>query len=96
MQIDISQPAFQWFKKELRLESGDEVRFFVRYGGHSTVQQGFSLGVTKEKATDIGSSTEVNGITFYIRRDDLWYFDNHDFKVKYNRATDSIEYSFSE
>ncbi len=92
MQSDITQPAFQWFKKELRLKTGDTVRFFVRLGGHSTIQQSFSIGVTKEPALDIGMSVEINDILFFVKKEDMWYFIDNDLKVKYNRDYETIEY----
>lgn len=41
MNITINEDALNWYKEELDLESGDQVRFFVRYGGCSNVQRDF-------------------------------------------------------
>lgn len=41
MNMTINEDALNWYKEELDLESGDQVRFFVRYGGCSNVQKGF-------------------------------------------------------
>nr|WP_263326682.1 HesB/YadR/YfhF family protein [Neobacillus sp. Marseille-Q6967] len=83
MNIKISNEAAAWYKQELDLKSGDYVQFFARYGGCSTVQKGFSLGVSTEEPMDIGAKTVVDGITFYIEQKDLWYFDNHDLEVEF-------------
>ncbi|MFL6558742.1 MAG: HesB/YadR/YfhF family protein [Bacillus sp. (in: firmicutes)] len=83
MNIHISNEAAAWYKEELNLAKGDFLRFYVRYGGCSTVQRGFSLGVTKDEPVDIGSKIEKDGITFYIEEKDLWYFEDHDFTIEY-------------
>ncbi|MEC2176775.1 HesB/YadR/YfhF family protein, partial [Bacillus amyloliquefaciens] len=44
MNMKVNKDALDWYKEELELETGDQVRFFVRYGGCSNVQKGFSLG----------------------------------------------------
>ncbi|MDQ0229936.1 HesB/YadR/YfhF family protein [Metabacillus malikii] len=81
MEITIDDNALNWYKDELNLNNGDSVQFFVRYGGCSNVQKGFSLGVTKQTPDEIGSKVEKNGITFFIENRDLWYFDNHNLHV---------------
>lgn len=78
MNMTINEDALNWYKEELDLESGDQVRFFVRYGGCSNVQKGFSLGVAKDAPQEAGVTAEADGITFFIEESDLWYFDNHE------------------
>jgi uncharacterized protein YneR len=96
MNILIDREAAIWYKEELGLTEGDFVRFFVRYGGCSTVQSGFSLGVAKEDETnDIAVKTIVNGITFYIDEKDVWYFDGHDLIVKFNSAFGEPEFEYN-
>jgi uncharacterized protein YneR len=88
MNIRIDHDAAAWYKEELGLANGDFVRFYVRYGGFSTVQSGFSLGVSNDEPVDISVKTDKDGITFYIEEKDVWYFDNHDliinFQLEYN------------
>ncbi|MCV9885482.1 HesB/YadR/YfhF family protein [Metabacillus halosaccharovorans] len=81
MKITIDNKAADWYINELQLEEGDTVQFFVRYGGCSNVQKGFSLGVVKQNPEEIGSSVESKGITFFVENRDLWYFDQHDLHV---------------
>lgn len=33
MNMKVNKDALDWYKEELELETGDQVRFFVRYGG---------------------------------------------------------------
>lgn len=84
MKIQISSEAAGWYKQELNLKPGDFVRFYVRYGGCSTVQSGFSLGISTDEPVDIGAKTVEDGITFYIEEKDIWYFDDHDLLVDYH------------
>lgn len=96
MNIKISNEAAAWYKQELDLKSGDYVRFFARYGGCSTVQSGFSLGVAKDsESNDIGVKTELDGITFYIEEKDLWYFDEHDLIIEFNQNYKEPEFKYS-
>jgi uncharacterized protein YneR len=84
MKIHISNEAADWYKDELVLKNGDFVRFFARYGGFSTVQQGFSLGLSNEKPEDVGVKLEMNGVTYFIEDRDLWYFDENDLYIDFN------------
>ncbi len=84
MKIHISNEAANWYKDELVLQNGDFVRFFARYGGFSTVHQGFSLGLSNDKPEDVGVQLEVNGVTYFIEDRDLWYFDENDFYIDFN------------
>jgi uncharacterized protein YneR len=88
MNIIVTPKALDWFKKELDLQAGDAVRFFARYGGCSTVQKGFSLGLAKEDPVEPAAQTTVDGITFFVEDQDRWYFDDHDLTVDVNEETD--------
>jgi uncharacterized protein YneR len=94
MNIIIKQKAFEWYKEELDLKQGDFVRFYARYGGCSTVQKGFSLGVNKEEPISLGVKTVLEGITFFIEENDLWYFDNHDLIVDFNEQLNEPVFLF--
>ncbi|AMA71548.1 MULTISPECIES: HesB/YadR/YfhF family protein [Aneurinibacillus] len=92
MKLIIDPAAMEWFRKEMDVKKGDAVRFFVRLGGCSTVQSGFSLGIAKEQPKEIGVSTVEGGITFYIEKEDAWYLNNSDLVVTYNKERDEIEF----
>ncbi|AOC91248.1 uncharacterized protein BARD7_01778 [Bacillus amyloliquefaciens] len=94
MNMKVNKDALDWYKEELELETGDQVRFFVRYGGCSNVQKGFSLGVAKDQPMNAGISTEVEGITFFIEESDLWYFDNHDLSVTYSDQSEEPVFNY--
>jgi uncharacterized protein YneR len=84
MKIMIKPKALEWYKEELDLKQGDFVRFFARYGGCSTVQKGFSLGINKESPLSPGVQTVIDGITFFIEENDMWYFDHHNLIVDFD------------
>ena len=83
MKITITEQAAAWYEKELQPDGGF-VRFYVRYGGHSPVQSGFSLGVSLDAPEDLGASAEMNSVTYYVEANDIWYFDEHDLHIEYN------------
>lgn len=84
MNIIVNDRAAAWYKEEMLLNKGDYVRFFARYGGCSTVQQGFSLGVSSEVPHQIGFEVVKDDIHYYIEEKDLWYFDGKDLYVDFN------------
>ncbi|MBD1379349.1 HesB/YadR/YfhF family protein [Metabacillus arenae] len=96
MKITISEKAFNWYKDELSLNSDDNVRFFVRYGGCSTVQKGFSLGVAKDEPEEIGSDVNLNGIKFFVEDSDIWYFDGQDLFVDFDEELMEPSFDFKE
>ncbi|WP_273834926.1 HesB/YadR/YfhF family protein [Guptibacillus sedimenti] len=92
MKMTITKPAMNWFKREMDLEKGDHLRFFVRLGGCSTVQDGFSLGMTVEEPTEPALMLEEEGITFFVEQKDIWFFENQDFTVKFSRNKEEIQF----
>lgn len=80
----MSEKAFEWYKNELNLESGDHIKFHVRYGGCSTVQKGFSLGIIKEDPDQPIAQIVKDGITFFVEDKEAWYFDGHDLHIEFN------------
>lgn len=94
MKINISNDAFEWFQNEMEVEPGDTVRFFVRYGGSSKLQPGFSLGVTKDVPAEAAAKVEQGDVTYYIEAADAWYFDGHDLFVNVNDDLKELNYDY--
>ncbi|CAM3619303.1 HesB/YadR/YfhF family protein [Marinicrinis lubricantis] len=94
MKIDVDSQAAQHFIQEMDLKPGSYVRFFTKYGGHSTIQTSYSLGISFDEPSRAAAKTEVAGITFYVEQTDLWYFDGHDLKVRFNEKSQEIEYEY--
>ncbi|WP_027409187.1 HesB/YadR/YfhF family protein [Anoxybacteroides tepidamans] len=93
MEITIQPKALAWYKEELNLQEGDFIRFFARYGGCSTAQKGFSLGIEKAAPSDPKAQTTVDGITFFIEDSDAWYFDGHNLIVRFNEQLNEPVFS---
>jgi uncharacterized protein YneR len=96
MELFVDEKAASWYINELQLQKGETVQFFVRYGGCSNVQKGFSLGVSKQVPEEVGSIVEVKGITFYVENRDLWYFDNHNLRVELDENVDEPIFNYIE
>lgn len=94
MKILVSDEAFQWFKQEMEVVQGKSIRFYARYGGSSPFHEAFSLGMTQDEPHDIGVETFIDGIHFYIEKDDLWFFNEHDLHVKLDGKFDEIAYEY--
>ncbi len=94
MKITVSNEALEWYVDEMNLKDGSFVRFYARYGGSSQIQKGFSLGISTEEPDQIGTKTNLNGITFYIEEKDLWYFDGHDLHIGFNLTLREPEFQF--
>lgn len=94
VRIIVDDDAAGWYAEEMGVSSGGFVRFFARYGGFSSVQQGFSLGVTMDEPDHIGVMTEKNGVTYYIEEKDIWYFDGHDLIVAMHKSGQEPEFKF--
>ncbi len=95
MNIRISDLAADWYEQEMNLKHGDFVQFYVRYGGDSSIQKGFSLGLSIDQPTDLAFKTVKNGITYYIEEKDVWYFENHNFHIDLNTKINEPEFVFT-
>jgi len=95
MQINISKDALDWFKEEMEVEPGEAIRFFVRYGGSSKLQPGFSLGVTKDHPHQTAVQVEQDQVTYFIEQTDAWYFDGHNLQVSVNDDLHELDYSYA-
>lgn len=95
MKITVSDRAAEWFKKEVGLVSGDQVKFYGQFYGKSKVQEVYSLGFSIEEAIDPFMSAEVDGMKFYVEVGDEWFFNEHDVLVDYNPESDELEYEYT-
>ncbi|KRL68357.1 HesB/YadR/YfhF family protein [Companilactobacillus versmoldensis] len=94
MKIIISDDAAKWYQDNVDLKPGDGIRFYGKVYGKTMVHEGFSIAFRKEEPTKPVSSTEVNGITYFITDNDTWFFARYDLDVEYDSKTDSPEYIF--
>jgi uncharacterized protein YneR len=94
MNISVSKEAVNWYKNELGLQAGDALRFFVQYGGCSTVQKGLSLGIRKDNPATPAVQIQEDGITFFIEGDDEWFFDGHNLSVTFSNDDDFPQFNY--
>jgi uncharacterized protein YneR len=94
VKLTVSSSAVQWVQSAMNVQNGESVRLFVKYGGSCGPIPGFSIGITKEKPHDIGIQTTVDGITFFMEHQDLWFLDNHDVIVDTSVVDGDIEFLF--
>jgi uncharacterized protein YneR len=96
LKLAVTPATIAYFKKEWGFEDGDFVRIFTRYGGSSTIHEGFSLGITKEQPKDIALSVVEEGITFFIEDEDIWYLNNYNLTIDFNADNEEVIFNFLE
>lgn len=96
MDITITRPAVKWMKEELNVESGDSVRFYVRYGGSPQLYPGFSMGIALDKPERPAVKTEEEGLTFFVEDADSWYLRAHNLHVSFSRKHNTIIFEYNE
>jgi uncharacterized protein YneR len=90
MRIVVEQAAARWYKREMSLVDGDDLRIFVRMGGCGSVVPGLSLGVMKDTPVSPALSEVVEGIRFYIEDDNVWYLDHRELHILFDEKHDDI------
>jgi len=95
MKIHISDQALEWFKRDVRLVSGDKVRFYTKIYGTSPIREGYALGFTVDTdATSAAYEVVRDGITFFINESDMWFFDEYELSVVYDEKLDEVTYEY--
>ncbi|MHA2890537.1 HesB/YadR/YfhF family protein [Bacillus cereus] len=94
MELKISKQAVNWFKNDIGVMEGDEIRFYAQFYGSSPVQDGYSLAFSKDTPIDKVVSTKLDGIEFFVDESDLWFFDGHDLHVGYDEQEDFLDYKY--
>ncbi|MBP3963260.1 MULTISPECIES: HesB/YadR/YfhF family protein [Paenibacillus] len=90
MRIMVEQSAARWYIREMELSDGDQLRIFVRLGGSGSVQPGYSLGIMKDEPREPGLHQVVEGITFFMEADNLWYLEDRELQIRFNEQEDDI------
>ena len=68
MNFVISELVADFYKQELEVATNESVRLFVQGA------EGFFLGVQKDECCSEDFKLNVNGVTFFIKENDLWHF----------------------
>ncbi|WP_251552174.1 HesB/YadR/YfhF family protein [Neobacillus muris] len=75
MLIRIDDKAASWFKEEFQDTMLSNIRMFPQYAGFGEKNKGFTLAFSAETPTNIGFTEEINGITFFVDGNDVWFFE---------------------
>ncbi|MEI4768122.1 hypothetical protein WAX74_00415 [Psychrobacillus sp. FJAT-51614] len=94
MKIFVSTDALQWFQEEMEAQAGDNIRFYARYGGTSPINEGFSLGMTKDTPVIPSVTVTIENIIFFIEEKDEWFFNGHDLYVDVDTKLKELAYSY--
>lgn len=97
MKITLSKQAIQWFETKFPLNEGEAVRFFGKTYGKTEVHEGFSVGLeldNPENTDDILASIEVNNRTYFIAKEDDWFFSDYDLTIGLDDQFNEPSYHF--
>ncbi|MDO4669937.1 MAG: iron-sulfur cluster biosynthesis protein [Aerococcus sp.] len=95
MQLTIKSEAMPFFTEEMGLGTGDAVRFTSKVYGSTQIHEGMSIAVRPETPKeDLLAETTVDGITFFINREDEWFFEEYNLEVGYNPEEELLTFDF--
>ncbi|WP_042455145.1 HesB/YadR/YfhF family protein [Neobacillus dielmonensis] len=75
MLINIDEKAATWFKQEFENNMLSNIRMFPQYAGFGEKNKGFTLAFSAETPANIGLKKQINGITFLVDGNDIWFFE---------------------
>lgn len=96
MKITVTEKAQAWFKKEVGLKPGMAVGFFGKVYGKTAIHEGFSMGMNVGQPDDALYTEDINGITYYIEKNDEWFFHGYNLIIDYDEKKDEPIYEFEE
>lgn len=97
MKITLSEPATQWFETQFPLNEGEAVRFFGKTYGNTEIHDGFSVGMEledPENQENILASTTINNRTYFVTKEDDWFFSGYDLKITIDDQFKEPSYRF--
>lgn len=94
MNLTVTDHAATWYKEELGLNDGDNLRFYVRYGGCGLIS-GFSLGVKAETPKNPLVHFQGNNVLFFIETDDAWYFEGKNLHISLENETNEPAFHYN-
>ncbi|MFD0829020.1 HesB/YadR/YfhF family protein [Neobacillus sp. M.A.Huq-85] len=96
MFITIDEKAASWFTKEFEMNKPFSIRMFPQYAGFGQKHKGYSLAFSAEIPANAGYSKEVNGITFFIEGNDVWFFEDTQTLLSVDDRLEELQVSFRE
>lgn len=95
MFISIDENAFSWFTKEFESSTPFSIRMYPQYAGFGEKHKGYSLAFSVEAPTDARFREEINGITFFVEDNDVWFFEDTETHLSLD-PTEELYVSFRE
>lgn len=96
MFISIDERAATWFSREFEFNKPFSIRMFPQYAGFGVKNKGFSLAFSAETPTNVGYSNEVNGVTFFVEVNDVWFFEDTETSLTVDNHLDEIVVTYNE
>lgn len=96
MLISIDERAASWFNREFEINKPFTIRIYPQYAGFGEKHKGYSLGFSAEAPTNAGFTKDINGITFYVEGNDVWFFEDTETYLSVNDLIDEIHITFKE
>ncbi|MGX7199943.1 HesB/YadR/YfhF family protein [Enterococcus nangangensis] len=94
MKIEVTPKAQKWFQEEVGLTPGMAVGFFGKVYGKTAVHEGFSIGMNVASADDALYQTTIDGIDYYVEKNDDWFFNGYNLLIDYDEKNDEPVYEF--
>ena len=96
MFISIDEKATSWFTKEFEISKPISIRLFPQYAGFGEKNKGFSLAFSAEMPSNVGFAKEINGITFFVEGNDIWFFEDTETFLTVNDLIEEIQITYKE
>lgn len=94
MKIELTPAAIEWFENEVGVSPKSGVRFLGKVYGKTNVHEGFSVGMAVDQPEDALVKEEINGVLYFIEKNDEWFFSGYDLQVDFNAEKDEPIYTF--
>ncbi len=97
MKIMLTNEAIEWFEKNFPLDEGEAVRFFGKTYGKTNVHDGFSVGIELDNPQENDSIigiTEINNRTYFVTKEDEWFFNQYDLSIDLDNQFNEPAYHF--
>ncbi|PLS03037.1 HesB/YadR/YfhF family protein [Neobacillus cucumis] len=96
MFISIDEKAASWFTKEFEVIKPISIRLFPQYAGFGEKNKGFSLAFSAEQPANASYTQEMNGITFYVEGNDIWFFEDIETYLSFDEGIAEIQITYKE
>jgi uncharacterized protein YneR len=96
MFITIDEKAVNWFEKEFEYSTPFSIRLYPQYAGFGEKHKGYTLAFSIEKPANAAFTKQVNGISFYIEENDLWFFEDTETYLSVNQLLNELQITYKD